>query len=143
MRARWVLGFRVRSLHLRMFPWTVTECRLNDRRREQMTSSSYILYERDAVHRASTGVTLLLDTVVRWRLLKLISARFCALMLWTLRTDAHITYDGTEAAPAAHSADCRARGCAFQPIKYQHDPFTHSELKALARCKWQNLRLAS
>ena len=47
-------------------------------------------------------VSLLLDTVVGWRQLELISARSCALALWILGTDAYATYAGAEAAPVAH-----------------------------------------
>ena len=47
-------------------------------------------------------LSLLLDTVVGWRQLELISARSCALTLWILGTDAHATYAGTAAPPVAH-----------------------------------------
>ena len=44
-------------------------------------------------------LSLLLDTVVGWRQLELISARSCVLTLWIIGSDAHATYAGAEAAP--------------------------------------------
>ena len=62
--------------------------------------SSGDLPDLHGAHRPST-LSLLLDTVVGWRQLELISARSCALTLWILGTDAHATYAGAEAAPVA------------------------------------------
>ena len=62
--------------------------------------SSGDLPDLHGFHNPST-LSLLLDTVVGWRQLELISARSCALTLWILGTDAHATYAGAEAAPVA------------------------------------------
>ena len=69
-----------------------------------------------------------------WRQLKLISARLCALTLWILGTDEHVTYAGTEAAPVAHCGAQRTRMCFVTTFEDScnhdrviiHVPFKHS-----------------
>ena len=88
-------------------------------------------------------VSLLLDTVVGWRQLELISARSCALTLWILDAVAYAAYirwrgSGSGTVGVAHRwrVGRRERGCAFKhscPIYSHNEPTAVPMYKAVSR----------